>query len=146
MTHAAAPTPEPNHQRDGAAYQGNCPCLSGEQYGDCCGRFHHGDAEASTAEQLMRARYSAFVLLDAGYLLRTWHPDTRPAELELDPAMQWRRLDIVSTSRGGPLDSEGTVEFKAHFRHAGGSGVHQETSRFLRVDRRWYYLDAALLG
>lgn len=146
MTPAPAPTPEPNPPRDGAAYQGNCPCLSGEQYSDCCGRFHRRDAEAATAEQLMRARYSAFVLMDAAYLLRTWHPDTRPAELELDPAMQWRRLDIVSTSRGGPLDSAGTVEFKAHFRHKGGIGVHQETSRFLRVDRLWYYLDAALLG
>ena len=91
----------------------------------------------------MRSRYSAFVVRDAAYLLRTWHPDTRPAELELDPAMEWRRLDIVSTSRGGPLDSEGTVEFKAHFRHDGERGVHHEKSRFLRVDRRWYYLDEA---
>ena len=54
--------------------------------------------------------------------------------------MQWRRLDIISTRRGGPLDTEGTVEFKAHFRHDGERGVHHETSRFLRVDRRWYYL------
>lgn len=119
----------------------NCPCLSGEQYADCCGRFHRGDAEAPTAEQLMRSRYSAFVVQDAAYLLRTWHPDTRPAELDLDPDMQWRRLDIVSTRRGGPLDSEGVVEFKAYFRHDGERGVHHETSRFLRVDRRWYYLN-----
>ena len=120
---------------------GNCPCLSGEQYADCCGRFHRGDAEAPTAEQLMRSRYSAFVVQDAAYLLRTWHPDTRPAELDLDPDMQWRRLDIVSTRRGGPLDSEGIVEFKAYFRHDGERVVHHETSRFLRVDRRWYYLN-----
>ncbi|WP_426997368.1 YchJ family protein [Pseudarthrobacter sp. N5] len=127
------------------AFVGNCPCLSGEQYADCCGRFHSGADEAPTAEQLMRSRYSAFVLLDAPYLLRTWHPDTRPSELELDPGMEWRRLDIVSTGRGGPLDTEGTVEFKAHFTHDGDRGVHQETSRFRRVDRRWYYLDAVLL-
>ena len=142
MTHAAAAHPEPSR----APYEGNCPCLSGEQYGDCCGRFHRGDAEAPTAEQLMRSRYSAFVVLDADYLLRTWHPDTRPSELEFDPAMQWRRLDIVSTSRGGPLDTEGTVEFAAHFRQDGERGVQQETSRFLREDRRWYYLDAVLPG
>lgn len=94
----------------------------------------------------MRSRYSAFVVLDAGYLLRTWHPDTRPAGLELDPAMQWRRLDIVSTGRGGPLDAEGTVEFKAYFRHHGEPGVHHETSRFLREEHRWYYLDALTLA
>jgi SEC-C motif-containing protein len=90
----------------------------------------------------MRSRYSAFVVLDAAYLLRTWHPDSRPAELTLDEGMQWRRLDIVSTTRGGPLDREGTVEFKAHFRHGSERGVHHEASRFLRMDRRWYYVDA----
>ncbi|MEQ4519218.1 YchJ family protein [Pseudarthrobacter sp. B907] len=126
--------------------QGHCPCLSGEQYEDCCGRYHRGEAAAPTAEQLMRSRYSAFVVLDADYLLRTWHPDTRPAALELDPAMQWRRLDIVSGSRGGPLDTEGTVEFKAYFRHDGEAGVHHEISRFRREERRWYYVDALTLA
>ncbi|MCX6498754.1 MAG: YchJ family protein [Arthrobacter sp.] len=137
MTHQQAAGSAPH----GAPYVGNCPCLSGEQYADCCGRFHRGEAEAPTAEQLMRARYSAFVVLDAGYLLRTWYPGTRPAGLELDPAVQWRRLDIVSTGRGGPLDTEGTVEFKAYFRHDGERGVQHETSRFRREDRRWYYVD-----
>lgn len=122
----------------------NCMCLSGLAYAECCGRFHSGEAQAATAEQLMRSRYSAFVLLNAEYLRKTWHPATAPSELELDPAMEWRRLDILSTSRGGPLDSEGTVEFNAHFRHAGERGVHHETSRFVRENRRWYYVDAVL--
>lgn len=127
------------------SYSGNCPCLSGEQYADCCGRFHSSAVKAATAEQLMRSRYTAFVLLDAAYLMGTWHPDTRPSELELDPGIQWRRLDILSTHRGGPLDHQGTVEFKAHFRHAGERGVHHETSRFLKAHGQWYYVDAAAL-
>jgi SEC-C motif-containing protein len=40
------------------------------------------------------------------------------------------------------LDREGTVEFKAHFRHGTERGVHHEASRFVRMDRRWYYVDA----
>ena len=56
--------------------------------------------------------------------------------------MQWRRLDILSTSRGGPLDTEGVVEFAAHYRHDGDRGVQHETSRFVRQHRRWYYLGA----
>lgn len=119
-----------------------CPCLSGELYAGCCGRFHSGAADAPTAEQLMRSRYSAFAVGDAGYLLRTWHPDTRPAVLELDVDMEWRRLDILSTSRGGPLDTEGIVEFKAWFRQAGERGSLHETSSFRRINRRWYYLEA----
>lgn len=146
MTHAEASDSEPEGSRSGPPYEGRCPCLSGEQYADCCGRFHRGDAEAPTAAQLMRSRYSAFVVLDAGYLLRTWHPNTRPPVVEFDRGMQWRRLDILSTSRGGPLDSEGIVEFEAHFRHDGERGVHHETSRFVRQDRRWYYLDAVVPG
>jgi SEC-C motif-containing protein len=94
----------------------------------------------------MRSRYSAFVVGDAGYLLRTWHPDTRPADLELDPGMQWRRLDILSTSRGGPLDNTGVVEFAAHYRHDGDRGVQREASRFVREGRRWYYVDGVVAG
>ncbi|WP_285241961.1 YchJ family protein [Pseudarthrobacter sp. MEB009] len=124
----------------------NCRCLSGEQYGHCCGRFHSGASVAATVEQLMRSRYTAFALLDSEYLRRTWHPRTAPADLELDPDLQWRRLDIVSTARGGPLDTEGTVEFKAYFRQDGERGILHETSRFVREDGRWLYVDGQLHG
>jgi SEC-C motif-containing protein len=60
--------------------------------------------------------------------------------------MQWRRLDILSTSRGGPLDRDGVVEFAAHYRHEGERGVQRETSRFVRVDRRWYYVSGVVSG
>lgn len=129
-----------------SALEDNCLCLSGEQYGQCCGRFHSGAAEAATAEQLMRSRYTAFALLDAGYLQRTWHPDSVPAGLEPDPEMAWRRLDIVATSGGGPFDTAGTVEFKAHYRHGGERGVLHEVSRFVRENGRWYYVDGDVLA
>ena len=50
-----------------------CPCGLGDDYASCCGRLHAG-AHAPTAESLMRSRYSAYAVGDAGYLLRTWHP------------------------------------------------------------------------
>jgi SEC-C motif-containing protein len=124
-----------------SAGQGNCVCLSGDQYAQCCGRFHSGAAEAATAEQLMRSRYSAFALLDADYLRRTWHPDTAPQDLNLDPGLQWRRLDILATAGGGPFDTAGTVEFQARYRQGAERGVLHELSRFARVDGRWYYVD-----
>ena len=91
----------------------------------------------------MRSRYSAFYLGDAQYLLKTWHELTRPESLELDLEITWRRLDIVRTEGGGLLDREGIVEFAAHYRDAGKVGQQNEVSRFLKVDRQWYYLDAA---
>ncbi|WP_275423743.1 YchJ family protein, partial [Virgisporangium ochraceum] len=62
--------------RSGAPADLRCPC-GGGPYAACCGPAH-GGAPAATAEALMRSRYSAFALGDADYLLRTWHPTTRP--------------------------------------------------------------------
>jgi SEC-C motif-containing protein len=124
----------------------SCVCLSGAEYFECCGRFHDGEAQPATAEQLMRSRFSAFVLLDADYLLRTWHPETAPSGLELDSGLEWGRLAILSTRRGGPLDTKGTVEFKVPFVYDGERGVHHETSSFVRENRRWYYVDGVLLA
>ena len=76
-----------------------CPCGSGLPLGECCGRLHDGTATAATAEQLMRSRYSAFVLGDAAYLLATWHPSTRPRSLELDDAVRWTGLDVLGHDR-----------------------------------------------
>ncbi|MCD2441896.1 SEC-C domain-containing protein [Agromyces sp. SYSU K20354] len=118
-----------------------CPCLSGEVFGACCGPFLGGSVHAPTAVQLMRSRYSAFVVGDAGYLLATWHPSTRPTALETDASLHWYRLDIVRTERGGPLDISGVVEFVARYRTEGDRGELHETSRFAREGRRWYYVD-----
>jgi SEC-C motif-containing protein len=98
------------------------------------------DLSPATATELMRSRYEAYVALDAEYLLATWHPRTRPATLELDPGIRWRSLEILGSVRGGRLDMEGTVEFVA--RYLGGH-LH-ETSRFLKLSRRWYYVNGDL--
>ncbi|CAL9313297.1 YchJ family protein [Streptomyces sp. R02] len=119
-----------------------CPCGLPEPYEECCGRFHGGVAAAPTAERLMRSRYAAFVRLDAAYLLRTWHPRTRPARLDLDPGTRWTGLEILATEAGSAFHSTGTVTFRASFR---GGSLH-ERSRFERVDGAWVYVDGDFLG
>ena len=116
-----------------------CPCGLGDDYASCCGRLHAG-APAPTAESLMRSRYSAFAVGDAGYLLRTWHPSARPRTLSLDPARRWTRLAILETRDGGLFDATGTVQFRAMYLQQGQRGVLAETSRFVRQDRHWTYL------
>jgi len=118
-----------------------CPCLSGETYSACCHRFHSGESMAPTAESLMRSRYCAFAVDDAAYLLATWHPRTRPGSLVLDTETAWTRLDIEATSKGGPFDVDGVVEFTAHGRRAGQRMRQHETSRFERMGRAWFYVD-----
>lgn len=89
----------------------------------------------------MRSRYSAFALGNPDYLLATWHPRTRPTELELDDTLHWYRLDIISTVEGGPFDGAGIVEFEAFYRTHAGAGSQHETSRFVREAGTWLYLD-----
>lgn len=117
-----------------------CPCLSGDTYSACCGRFVDGDASAPTAVQLMRSRFTAFAVGATGYLLETWDRRTRPATLELDPEQRWFRLDVLAHDGGGLLDVEGTVEFRAYYRFDGNRGVLHERSRFVRDEGRWVYL------
>ena len=116
-----------------------CPCGLGDDYDSCCGRLHAG-APAPTAESLMRSRYSAFAVGDAGYLLRSWHPSTRPQKLKLDPALKWTRLAVLETQAGGLFDASGTVRFRAVYRQDEQRGVLDETSRFIRADGLWTYL------
>ncbi|KQS57870.1 zinc-binding protein [Geodermatophilus sp. Leaf369] len=122
-----------------------CPCGTGLPYGECCGRLHSGTAHAATAEQLMRSRYSAFVVGDPAYLLATWHPDTRPADLELDGDTRWTGLDVLATTGGAMLAVEGTVEFRASYVRDRTRGAQHEDSRFTRVAGRWVYLDGVSL-
>jgi len=91
----------------------------------------------------MRSRYSAFAVGDAGYLLRSWHPDTRPRDLTLDANQRWTRLEILATTGGGMLHTEGTVEFRAHYLAGRRPGELHEHSRFRRAAGRWHYLDDA---
>ncbi|MEU6486899.1 YchJ family metal-binding protein [Streptomyces sp. NPDC046887] len=121
--------------------QAPCPCGLPAAYGDCCRPLHSGEAAAPTAERLMRSRYSAFAVGDAGYLLRTWAPATRPATLELDPAMRWTGLEITGTTDGTLFHSTGTVTFTARYTHHGQPGALSEHSRFEKADGRWVYLD-----
>ncbi|MFI0353949.1 YchJ family protein [Actinomadura sp. 9N407] len=114
-----------------------CPCGSAAPYQDCCGRLHRGEAQARTAEELMRSRYSAFAVQDAAYLLKSWHPSTRPRVVDLPAGLRWERLEILNTTEGSPFHTKGTVEFRAH--HTGGE-LH-EVSRFVRNEGAWAYLD-----
>jgi SEC-C motif domain protein len=121
-----------------------CPCGTGLTYGECCGPFLSAAAQPPTAERMMRSRYSAYALHHPGYLLATWHPSTRPAKLTLDPDLHWISLEILGRTRGGMLDSEGTVEFRATYRSEGMRMYQSENSQFVRENKTWLYVDGTV--
>jgi len=107
----------------------------------CCERFLNGNQFATTAEELMRSRYSAFAMSNERYLLDSWHPRTRPSSVDVNDGYLWTRLEVLSTTGGGMLDVQGTVEFVAHYRFGGKDGELSENSAFERLDGKWYYVD-----
>lgn len=118
-----------------------CPC-GRRAFRQCCAPVLAG-AAASTAEDLMRSRYTAFAIGDVAHLARSWHPRTRPAEIELDAATRWEGLEVLETVAGGAGDDAGEVRFRARWSDDGRRGALVERSRFVRRAGRWVYLDAA---
>ncbi len=130
------------NDQEGPCRQRACPCGTNTSYESCCLPIHRAAAGlGATAEQLMRARYCAYVLHDAEFLLRSWHPDTRAKTLSFSGEQTWHGLTIVAIEGGGGLESEGTVEFRARFRRGRDYFELHELSSFVREGGKWFYLD-----
>lgn len=89
----------------------------------------------------MRSRYTAYVVKDVGYLLRTWHPSTRPADLDPATIADWQSLQIIRTEKGLATDNEGIVEFIATALSQQKILSLHEVSRFVKEDGHWFYVD-----
>ncbi len=86
----------------------------------------------------MRSRYSAYVLKNEDYLLKSWHPSTRPESLDLkDDSTQWKKLKIISAF-------ENKIHFVAYFTQdtLNKEKIYAltETSNFVH-EKGWKYLD-----
>lgn len=114
-----------------------CPCESGQAYSHCCQPYHQGQA-APNALALMRSRYSAYAMGLERYLLDTWHPDTRPDQLNLeeDAPIQWLGLQIKQTATVSECQAK--VEFVARYKVAGRAQHLHELSEFRQIGKRWY--------
>lgn len=119
-----------------------CICGNKRSFKGCCEPFLQGKSRPRTATQLMRSRYTAYVLGGyAEYLLNTWHPNTvgTLTRAELTPSKYaWKGLEIVESQQ---TKDTAKVEFKATYtENSGPNQVHHETSAFTRVKGQWLYL------
>ncbi|WP_227430285.1 YchJ family protein [Psychrobacter sp. I-STPA6b] len=147
-----------------------CPCSQHtysintltRSYADCCQPLHQsfqtGQQFATTAEQLMRSRYSAFVLQNIDYIVATTLPSQQPL---LDKSAiktwakqtDWAGLEIVHHNpKIGKRHAQ--VEFKAYFTTAEGLQCHHELSTFVKIKvksgdkiaegkalEKWFFVD-----
>lgn len=117
-----------------------CPC-GGPAYESCCGRFIDKGEIPETAEQLMRSRYSAYVLRKETYLKATWHASTRPNDaVAQDDETKWLGLDV---KKHVPAGDNALVEFVARYKIGGRAHRLHEASRFVREEGRWFYVDGS---
>ena len=127
-----------------------CPCGSGAAYADCCELVITGARPAETAEQLMRARYSAFVGVQTDFIFATTHPDHRKGydhagtKAWAESAV-WEGLEIVDCQRGGEGDADGEVEFIARFREKGVLREHHERAQFEKDKGAWFFTEATMI-
>ncbi|MBU6375458.1 MAG: YchJ family protein [Bdellovibrionales bacterium] len=124
-----------------------CPCGSNLNTVECCLPLIKGKAKAKTAEQLMRSRYTAFVLGQIDYIIRTHHSKTvaevdRPGIEEWSKKSKWLGLKILDTSAGQEADQQGTVTFHVQYEADGKTHDHREHSLFEKENGEWRFLDA----
>ncbi|MGB2129608.1 MAG: YchJ family protein [Flavicella sp.] len=122
-----------------------CACGSGLSYMVCCHPIHNSHAMATTAEALMRSRYTAFTKAMGDYLINTQHKSTRKPKEKSEivswaRSVNWIRLEVLSSTKGTDNDIEGTVSFAAYFYECGQVQVIKENSYFVKENGYWYYV------
>ncbi len=124
----------------------NCPCTENKPYSECCEPFHKGE-NPKNALQLMRSRYSAYVLKKVEYILKTTHPhnpqkEEKGTELFIKRAnvfcetTQFKGLEILDFHE---KDHQATVTFVAYMFQNGQEITFTERSSFLRKEGIWLY-------
>jgi SEC-C motif-containing protein len=129
------------------APKGHWPCLCGSQtvYRACCRPWHLG-GEPDHAEQVMRARFTAYAWGKISFLMRTTHsqhPDAIPNRdawwLSLSQAVLEVRYDHLRILKTHEDQHQAEITFAASGLCGGERIIHRETSLFLREGMAWRY-------
>ena len=120
----------------------NCPCTNDKTYQECCKTIIDATKEASTPEELMRSRYSAFAKSENKYLifstLKKNHHKNDLQELQtLNNNVVWLKLEIIDAY-------ENIVEFKAYYKENNEIKILHEKSSFEKEDGLWKYASGEL--
>ena len=119
----------------------NCPCGSEYDYIDCCLPLHTQKRQAKTAEQLMRSRYSAFVMHELDYLKDTMTENFSKQKTKIWlKKIVWKKLTILAVEQGQMQDTAGCVKFKADYTENKENKSMIEDSYFEKINDKWLYL------
>lgn len=115
--------------------QDKCYCDSGKSFSECCEPIILSKTKAKTALELMRSRYSAYVLKNGQYLYETCSKKLKNIEniqaINTDKT-QWISLKVESFS-------ENEVTFMAYYKENNHIVVMKEKSLFIRENENIKY-------
>lgn len=122
-----------------------CPCCSEKLYVECCEPLHLEKVLPKTAEQLMRSRYSAYVLHKVDYIVKTTLP-AQQARLDIGAISAWSKQTNwlgLQVLKYKPISGvpQAKVEFEAYYQEDGERKTHHEISTFIKIQGRWYFKD-----
>lgn len=129
----------------------NCPCGSGKPYAACCEPVILGKVAAATAEILMRARYTAYVMHEIEFIASSCVRKEGENDIDMDETRKWSEesewlgLKVHSTKQGGTGDTEGIVEFSATYSRKGMKDEHREVAGFQKIDGKWLYAEGQIV-
>lgn len=122
-----------------------CICGKETNFKRCCGALLSGKRAARDPEELVRARYTAFVKGDMDFLLRSHHSRTA-CRFDVEEnrgwaeSNNWQGFEIVGTELDGSGD-RARVEFIAEYEVHGLARRHHEISDLRREDGVWCFYD-----
>ncbi len=122
-----------------------CACGSGQTYANCCEPYIMEKKQTETTEKLLRSRYTAHVLKNVNYILKTVHLE-KVADHDANTIKEWceqtkwQKLEILNQEFGQIEDDIGYIEFKAYYINLDGkSEQHHEKSEFRKKNGIWYF-------
>ena len=128
----------------------SCHCGSGESFENCCELYILRKRDPKTAADLMRSRYSAFVVGAIDYIYETHLPQNRK-EVSKDEIRSWSQesewlgLNVISELSGSESDQCGEVEFVANYANGENKYSHHERASFEKRDGRWFFVDGKII-
>jgi len=146
----------------------DCPCFSGKSYDECCGMHHTGIKNVAIANpsDVLRARYSAYKLSIADYIIDTSHSQNEDyikffeeAQASLKSGRKRWQREIIALNKDNPLEylhfnilkediinnGKQIITFEAIFKESDNEILAIiEESEFLYDDneKKWLYKDS----
>lgn len=127
-----------------------CPCGSEQPFENCCEPLLTGEKIPTTAEQLMRSRYTAYAECDIDYLYKTSGAAVRK-DFDAESSRTWAKsttwhgIDVLNVKEGSEVDNHGEIEFVAHYSIKDSDFEHHENATFEKIDGEWLFTDGRIV-